>query len=790
MRTSSGSRPFISFVIPAHNMSGSVGRCLESILGQSFASVEAIVIDDASDDGTLDEVRRHAEKDARVRYLSYPDNRSAHCARYDGVNEARGEYIWFVDADDEISPDSCAELHEMLSKKPVDIVHFGTEIVNDGNLPESRVDNMRRFVKPYDGTLSGRDVFEKCFVDNAYRFNIWNKVFDATLCRKAFGAMSYVRLPKAQDEYEYYVLSFYARSYRGVPDSKHYVYHFGGGITGHNLLDEKQFERYCTMALSFSEISKFSERVTIDDKYSQTLAKIETQLFDDCFANWNNNVPPKLKGAGLDSMMEYWGDTKVISAIAQKNWYNQGAIANDILTSKRLIVPGRQVRTVATFYHTFKNGGVQRVVSGLMKIWLSLGYKVILITDEAPTDEDYYMPPGVIREVIPSVADTTRDTYLDRSVAMSEALRKHSVDVLVYHAWVTNILLWDLMTCKACGVSFVAHCHNIFSMLARNSRAYFAALPSIYRHCDAVVTLSDVDREFWSNFNSNAYEVFNPFTFDLDTVPQSKLDSKTVLWIGRMSDEKRPKDALKIFKEVLEEVPDAKLMMVGGGNQKLMNNLYKMIDELGIRDSVIMQGFMLDVMPVYQLSSVLLCTSEYEGFLLTLAEAQSAGVPCVMYELPYLTLTRRNMGLVQVPQMNTSMAAKEVVRMLNSEAYRKEMGAQARACIESYRDYDFEGTWKSIFDSLSEEHVPMSEDDKTKIMWDTLMSHYRTGAARNNAKIDELSKKTAGKEVYVTNNDIVEQYEQEIRNIKDSMTYRIGELITYIPKYLRGDFKK
>lgn len=783
--------PFFSIIIPTYNVEEYIGRCLDSILKQSFDNYEIICVDDHSIDSTVNIIRQYSEKYEKIILIEYEHNKSAHCARIDGFNKSKGKYIWFIDGDDEISTDSLEKLYNYITKRPVDIFHFGTLVINDGDLPEKRIESMQRFTKPYEGRLSGHDVFEACFVDGKYRFNIWNKLFDRDLCIKAFQCMRYTELPKAQDKYEYYVLSYYARSYWGTNVDHFYIYHFGTGITGHTYLAPPSFERYCKMKLSFDEIESFSIRSGLYTTYEEMISKIGDQLFDDCYANWNNNVASEDKGICFDLMVDYWGIDRVISSISNKNWYNQGAVANQLLSSKKMICPPRNIKTIGTFYHTYRNGGVQRVLTGLMKIWLSLGYKVVLFTDEEPTSDDYYFPDEVKRIVICSSNEVTRSTYCKRSEELRNALKENNVDVMVYHAWVSNILLWDLISCKLEGVPFISHCHNIFSMLLRSSRAYFAALPNIYRLCDGIVTLSDVDKTFWSNFNNNVHEVFNPFSFKLDDVPKSSLNNNTIIWLGRISDEKRPQDAIKILGLVRKRVPDAKLILVGGGSEGSMNKLYRILDQEELRDAVVMYGFALDVLPLYQLGSVFLCTSEYEGFLLTLAESQSAGLPCVMYELPYLTLTRKKMGVIQVPQMNKEAAADEIIRLLQNRSYLKQMGSEARACIESYKNYDFNKKWSNIIKSVESSNIPLYKDDVLKIMWDTMMIHYRTGVLRNNKKIDELSKRILGEQPFVDDDyELAKYYKQELDNIKNSFSYKLGEVLTYIPKLIRGDFKK
>ena len=792
--------PKITIIIPVFNVEEHLRRCLDSIVDQSLHEIEVICIDDASTDGSLSILKEYEQKDDRIRIIEFETNKSAHLARMEGVQAATGEYIWFVDADDDIEKMACENLYKKMSKVSVDILHFGTDVINKDNLPAERVASMQKFTEPYRGELRGKDVFEGCFMNKKYNFSIWNKLFRTSLCKKAFSKMKTESYPKAQDKYEYFVMSFFAESYLGAPDMILYNYHFGTGITGHGDLTIESFERYCTMSFVSEAIREFLLEFDVSGMYSGVYNISKNQLLNDCFGNWSRNVSDINKGACFDLMIKYWGNSTVISKIAEKNWYGHGQIAKYLLKSESIVCPKRRIKTIATYYHSFVNGGVQRVMGELMHLWSSLGYNVILITDTPPTDNDYPLPQGVKRIVIRTPHTIDRDDYINRAKDLEDILKDNSVDAMVYHAWLSNVLLWDMLICKTNGVSFITHSHNVFSILARNTRMYFSALPDVYRLCDSVITLSAVDTMFWSNFNENIFEVINPFTFDLNSAQRSELNNKNILWLGRISEEKRPLDSIKIFKEVQNVVPDARLLIVGTGSENIEKSMKSLIEEEKLENSITMCGFSNDVLPYYQSASIFLCTSEYEGFPLTLIESKSAGVPCVMYELPYLTLTRENKGIVQVAQDDVSHAAMEIIKLLEDDEYRIQMGKDARDSIIQHSSYDFASVWQSIFDSVEKPYIPIVKEDTNRIMWDTLMSHYRTGSSRINTKLSLAEKKNKELNTKVLNlekrlgkcseEEVRKRIDNEVQFIKNSWTYRLGELITFLPRYLRGDLKK
>lgn len=94
--------PTVSVIIPTYNRAQLVTRAIHSVLKQSFADFEVLVVDDASTDDTLETVAAIA--DPRIRYLRQPVNQDVSAARNRGLRAARGEFIAFLDSDDEWLP--------------------------------------------------------------------------------------------------------------------------------------------------------------------------------------------------------------------------------------------------------------------------------------------------------------------------------------------------------------------------------------------------------------------------------------------------------------------------------------------------------------------------------------------------------------------------------------------------------------------------------------------------------------------------------------------------------------
>lgn len=97
-------QPIVSIIVPVYNPpEESFARCVRSLLNQTLSSIEILLVDDGSRDAIGDACDRYASEDGRVQVLHQP-NAGVGSARNRGIEAARGRYLAFVDADDEVEP--------------------------------------------------------------------------------------------------------------------------------------------------------------------------------------------------------------------------------------------------------------------------------------------------------------------------------------------------------------------------------------------------------------------------------------------------------------------------------------------------------------------------------------------------------------------------------------------------------------------------------------------------------------------------------------------------------------
>lgn len=117
------SPPLISVIIPVYNVGNYLSPCLDSLLAQTYPNMEVLLVDDGSTDGSASICDRYAASDCRFTVFHQEKNHGrAGLVRNIGMENAAGEYIAFVDADDRVAPDYLEKLYQTLAAQGADLV--------------------------------------------------------------------------------------------------------------------------------------------------------------------------------------------------------------------------------------------------------------------------------------------------------------------------------------------------------------------------------------------------------------------------------------------------------------------------------------------------------------------------------------------------------------------------------------------------------------------------------------------------------------------------------------------
>ena len=177
--------PLVSVIIPAYNVEAYVEAAVRSVLDQTLADIEVIVVDDGSKDATGEILDRMAHDDPRLTAL-HVQNGGAPAARNLAIDRARGRYLVFVDADDECAPTMLERLAQIMDRDGCELAVCGFEIVTTtgyGNGEDSGDSTYVEVKQVPDAVYRTADEFHRAspaLFDSNMFYPPWNKMFLAS----------------------------------------------------------------------------------------------------------------------------------------------------------------------------------------------------------------------------------------------------------------------------------------------------------------------------------------------------------------------------------------------------------------------------------------------------------------------------------------------------------------------------------------------------------------------------------------------------------------------------------
>ena len=769
----------ISIIIPVCNVEPYLEGCLNSVLNQTLDDIEVICVDDASNDKSPEILKKYEKENKNMKCIYYKERKSAAQARKDGVLLSKGKYIMFVDSDDIIEKDGCLNAYNAIENNKTDIVQFKSKVENCANLPKERIASNQNALEPYHGIIKG-DLLKACFCDGLFSLTLWNKIYNGDMVRKAFNKVIDGFFPKANDLYGAFFILAEAKSYSSI-NTLIYHYNFGLGMTGHNTFTMNDFKKCCASTLVLKQLIDYVDSLDYHKyKYTLVLDAIKNRLMNEQIGKWNNNVPKNLKEEALKEWKNAWSfldDAELFGIIANKFWDNKVNVFDTLVDLFNITKTKKKIKKIALYYRCIVNGGAQRVVAQLCNM-LSTKYDVVLVTDDHREIDEYYINDKVERYYIPAYQDSVKN-YEGRARALWNLIDEYNIDAYINSLWLNDVAYWDALCIKAHpkNVAFLSHVHSCFGTMYQISRRTVDEYHKYYPILDGIITLSKTDQLYWSYYNDNVYYIPNP-CLDYQDINRGSLNegTKKILWVGRISEEKKPLDLIDIMYNLKEKNIDAKCYVVGDGDKALIDTLKNKIKEYELDNYISLEGFHLDTNKYYDEADLFLCTSEYEGFSLTLFEAASHGIPTVTYNLPWLEYYNIIDGWTNVPQSDTDKTSEEIIKILSDPNLWEEKSKKLYSSFNNYRDYDILSQWLEVLSSIETGKYPVIENNKelNKYIIDEI-ALFQTKLVNKTIK-----EKTA----------ITESYTEKIEKIRKSKRYKYGNLLASIVTKAKDLIKK
>ncbi|MEW1835807.1 glycosyltransferase [Microbacterium sp. NPDC079995] len=692
--------PLVSIVVPVHNDEGTIEAALASCLAQTLREIEVVCVDDASDDGTVAVIERMRRKDGRIRLIRHEENRSALQARRSGVFEARGDAVLFLDGDDEIDPRAAERSSTAMRSERADIVQFGVTVVDrHGNTGGS----FEKRLRPLQNVLEGSDIIRGLFPPAVpARGQLWRYLFSADLLRRAYMHISDgLKLSRVNDLPLLLVVA--ALSERLVPiNDKLYRYHLGRGGSGHEV---DSIERARFYAGSIDSIDSIRDAINFisngsTDPGAITSAYAAARLWIVGYVCQQliERPRPDVADAAIDHLRGRVTDQELLEAAGE---FSPGSLSRLAAHVSHVPISAREVRSILLATSTLRTGGVSAVLATQARLLTKAGYRVTVVARNGGSDTAM-VPTGVEFIELPA------GDLVARLTSWRELCHRYSVDVVVDHQmlYTRDWPEFAAMT-RACGGATVGWLHNF---VARPLLDGDGRLGAIEKKADVVahiVALSPLDVAYLKLRGiAHASYLPNPPSAMLAdaSAPMTGRSIKSpdlkLIWWGRLEERtKRISELLEVAAHLKRRLPGFTLTIIGPDWGDLTaakvnaaarrKGLADQVHAIGPRHGSALQSAIDE-------ADAFISTSIIEGYQLTIAEAQSKGLPVFMYELPWLTLVQGNDGIVSAPQGDAPTLAESVHRVAkDAEGYAALSRASLKAA-ERARSIDFSDLYRKL----------------------------------------------------------------------------------------------
>jgi glycosyltransferase involved in cell wall biosynthesis len=692
--------PLVSIVLPVQNDEAWVATALESCLRQSNGQFEVVCVDDVSTDGTSEVIEEYQARDERIRLIRLERNGSAFQGRRVGIMAAKGEYVLFLDGDDEFAPDAVEKAYAKAHATGADLVGFGVEVINpDGQ----KVGGYQKRLAPIHQSLSGEGVFTGLFpVGRAAQGQLWRYIFRASLLREVYEMLpADLVLPRVNDLPIMFLAAARARKYVSITD-KLYRYFFRRGGSGHAVADVAQFAFYMGAIDAVESISPALESLTSTRKDPTELIRSYESARLSMIANvigfLQKNMSSELHGACLDLLHARVPQSDVVLAAVT----HCPEVLPVLATSGTRIEAGeRPVRNVLLTTKTLTTGGVSGVLLSQAHFLLEAGYKVTIVAHRKDSALDG-VPEGA------KFIQVRAKSLPARVEEWAQICRDEEIDVIIDQQILYN-RQWPsyALMARALGVPTIGWIHSfgLRPIYDQNGRMSF-----LTDHLDALattVTLSPLDVAYWKlrGIEHTVYLPNPPSPLLIESAameltkeaPAGRLE---LVWWGRLDERiKKLGELLIMAQELRQRSVDFQLTVIGPGWQDYtVEDLAAEVAQKGLADHVKVVGARRgeELIRSIDAAHLFVTTSIIEGYQLTLAEAQARGLPVVMYELPWLVPVQDNEGIVAVRQGDAVGLAREVAAFADDrERYLRYSQASVKAA-ERMTSYDMSSLYQQL----------------------------------------------------------------------------------------------
>ena len=330
---------------------------------------------------------------------------------------------------------------------------------------------------------------------------------------------------------------------------------------------------------------------------------------------------------------------------------------------------------IGIYCKSLKNGGIQRSTSLTLKYLNKIEiFKSYLFAFKSQEDDEYNIP-GRIRRI----------TIKNKSIInLIKEIRKNRIDILIYQFPLNNEI--NLLN-KNNNIKTIFVIHSSFFYWLYSNYTYLSIYES-YKNSKYIISSIPLENDYlFKKWGINSSFISNFIYNDYNTIIPSDLSSKIILMIGRGNKRLKRFDLGIISMEYIsKEIKDSEMKIIS--NITDIDNLKYLVENLNITNYVKFVGYKKNPEVYFKKSSLHLFPSISESFGYVLSETKIYSIPNILMGLDYVSIAKE--GTIIIYDDTPESLAKEGIKILKNENYRKKLGKQARKSMKKINnDFPF-----------------------------------------------------------------------------------------------------
>ena len=378
---------------------------------------------------------------------------------------------------------------------------------------------------------------------------------------------------------------------------------------------------------------------------------------------------------------------KVFVGVALSEFGDDLKKAKLLLHKNNCTTRGIDNHKIGIYYNRLYNGGIERVISYHLAMFINSGYKVVLFIHEI-SEEDYTIPNGIERCVIP-YEPACPYIWLAK---MYDEIEKRNIGIFINHAHTVERSFYLSFCLDKLGVRNIIISHTCKEALDHLGIDRYKI---IYETADTLVTLSKSDEVYWKKNGVNSVYIPNPVKTDLK---KRNAQHNNIIWVGRIDEkEKHIFAVIPLMKKLKTINSNIKLTIIGKADEpKVANELIRRIKSENLTDSIFLRGYVNDIDSIYKTAEVIIMTSYYEGFPMVVAESMRYGIPLIMFKINNLEIINGGKGYIEVEFDDYDAMAKAINNVVNNKELQDKMSFGAKESIERFAKIDISKMWEAV----------------------------------------------------------------------------------------------